>query len=280
MPTTAYTRQRCATGPQYFHVLHTGDDLRPLGLAYLAEGGRCIGKITHFSRPVLSQQALSIAWSYELLTETQQQCFQQCFHALGVFVGGWTLEAAEVVGFAEGEKAPEEIILTLAALVDAGLVQVGPSALRYAGADSRLRSGASARSRGRGGVQATTRRLLCPLGGERFVPGARTEGTRNRIISFTPSGQLVFDGKAGGGTARKYTELRIDRVQMGSHGAVADHQLLGDLLVGQPLGHQAQHSAVGKETGEIAHVERWNNTLCFGQENSQQPTDLAAFSHL
>ncbi len=61
----------------------------------------------------------AIAWSYELLTEEQQRCFR----ALGVFVGGWTLEAAEAVGFAPGEVAAEESILTLAALVDASLIQ-------------------------------------------------------------------------------------------------------------------------------------------------------------
>ena len=61
----------------------------------------------------------AIAWSYELLTE-EQQC---CFRALGVFVRGWTLEAAEAVGIALGEMATEESILTLAALVDASLVQ-------------------------------------------------------------------------------------------------------------------------------------------------------------
>jgi predicted ATPase/transcriptional regulator with XRE-family HTH domain len=61
----------------------------------------------------------AIAWSYELLTEQQQRCFR----ALGVFMGGWTLEAAEAVGTASGETVPEEPVLTLAALVDASLVQ-------------------------------------------------------------------------------------------------------------------------------------------------------------
>src|SRR5437588_8373469 len=61
----------------------------------------------------------AIAWSYELLTEHQQRCLR----ALGVFVGGWTLKAAEAVCLAEGEGAAEETILTLAALVDASLIQ-------------------------------------------------------------------------------------------------------------------------------------------------------------
>jgi len=62
----------------------------------------------------------AITWSYELLTEEQQRCFR----ALGVFVGGWTLEAAEAVCWNEGEVVEEETILTLAALVDASLVQM------------------------------------------------------------------------------------------------------------------------------------------------------------
>ena len=61
----------------------------------------------------------AIAWSYDLLSEKEQQCFQ----ALGVFVGGWTLEAAEAVCQTGEEKTPEETILALAALVDASLVQ-------------------------------------------------------------------------------------------------------------------------------------------------------------
>jgi len=62
----------------------------------------------------------AIAWSYELLTEQQRRCFR----ALSVFVGGWTLEAAEAVCWDEGESTPGESILILAALVDASLVNV------------------------------------------------------------------------------------------------------------------------------------------------------------
>ena len=37
-------------------------------------------------------------------------------------MGGWTLEAAEAIGFTGGEAVVEEIVLLLAALVDASLV--------------------------------------------------------------------------------------------------------------------------------------------------------------
>jgi predicted ATPase/DNA-binding XRE family transcriptional regulator len=61
----------------------------------------------------------AIAWSYDLLTAPQKRCFR----SLGVFVGGWTLAAAEAVCWAEGEAAAEERLLTLSALVEASLVQ-------------------------------------------------------------------------------------------------------------------------------------------------------------
>jgi predicted ATPase/transcriptional regulator with XRE-family HTH domain len=85
-------------------------------LALLQGGARDLPARQHTMRA-------AIAWSYELLTEVQQRCFR----ALGVFVGSWTLEAAEAVGFAEEEATPNEAILTLAALVDASLVQVNMS---------------------------------------------------------------------------------------------------------------------------------------------------------
>src|SRR3989440_8915655 len=62
----------------------------------------------------------AIAWSYELLTEEKQRCFR----ALGVFVGGWTLEAAEEICRDRQNTMSETFVLILAALVDTSLIQV------------------------------------------------------------------------------------------------------------------------------------------------------------
>lgn len=61
----------------------------------------------------------AIAWSYDLLDDDQQRCFR----ALGVFAGGWTLEAATAVCWEEGAVDTPTALLTLAALVDASLIQ-------------------------------------------------------------------------------------------------------------------------------------------------------------
>jgi predicted ATPase/DNA-binding CsgD family transcriptional regulator len=70
------------------------------------------------------QQTLrdTLAWSYDLLTIEQQQLFRQ----LSVFVGGWTLEAAEAVCDADPACGPGRataVLDGLAALVDHSLVQ-------------------------------------------------------------------------------------------------------------------------------------------------------------
>lgn len=62
----------------------------------------------------------TIAWSYELLTQEQQRSFR----ALGIFSGGWTIEAAEAMCWHEATMTPGEPIFVIAALVDASLVQV------------------------------------------------------------------------------------------------------------------------------------------------------------
>lgn len=62
----------------------------------------------------------AVGWSYELLGETQRRCFR----ALGVFVGGFTFEAAEeVCGDGEKEGTGHDILHRLAELVDASMVQ-------------------------------------------------------------------------------------------------------------------------------------------------------------
>lgn len=61
----------------------------------------------------------AIGWSYSLLSEMQRRCFR----ALGVFVGGFAIEAAQAVcGDVEG-KATDDTLRTVAELVDASMVQ-------------------------------------------------------------------------------------------------------------------------------------------------------------
>ncbi len=62
----------------------------------------------------------AIAWSYNLLPPTQQRWFR----ALSIFMGGYTLAAAESICWGEEPIASDEGLSTIAALVDASLVQV------------------------------------------------------------------------------------------------------------------------------------------------------------
>jgi predicted ATPase/DNA-binding XRE family transcriptional regulator len=62
----------------------------------------------------------AIAWSYHLLPPTQQRWFR----ALSIFMGGYTLAAAESICWREEPITSDEGLSTIAALVDASLVQV------------------------------------------------------------------------------------------------------------------------------------------------------------
>ena len=59
----------------------------------------------------------TLDWSYELLDEPERKLFER----LSVFMGGWTLEAAETVGTGDGVEE-EDILELLSRLVDKSLV--------------------------------------------------------------------------------------------------------------------------------------------------------------
>ena len=59
----------------------------------------------------------ALRWSYDLLSEEEKALFRR----LSVFAGGFTLQAAEVVG-SDGEASPENVLHLLGRLVDQSLV--------------------------------------------------------------------------------------------------------------------------------------------------------------
>jgi tetratricopeptide (TPR) repeat protein len=125
----------------------------------------------------------TLDWSYDLLTGERQAVFR----ALSVFASGWTLDAAIALRSPDTSPTPEETILTLAALVDASLVQVDilPAApIRWRLLDI-TREYALARLRATGEEEAYLRRAAeylahlgetaLTLGPERRVDGARLD---------------------------------------------------------------------------------------------------------
>jgi predicted ATPase len=70
-------------------------------------------------RAVPRQQTLAatIAWSHDLLTDDERRLFRK----LSVFVGGWTVDAAEILG-APDDSAGDEVLDLLTRLVDKSMV--------------------------------------------------------------------------------------------------------------------------------------------------------------
>ena len=78
--------------------------------------------LTGGSRTVLARQQTlraMIDWSYDLLTDTERLLLRR----LSIFVGGWSLEAAEAICAGEGIE-PDAILELLAHLIDKSLVMM------------------------------------------------------------------------------------------------------------------------------------------------------------
>ena len=90
--------------------------------ALLARLDRALPLLSNGPRDLPERQQTmraTIQWSYDLLAEPAQELFRR----LAVFVGGFTLHAAEVVGGIE----PDEVYDILSSLVEQSLVTVVPT---------------------------------------------------------------------------------------------------------------------------------------------------------
>jgi len=96
--------------------------VRVLSLAQIAQRlADRFGLLTGGRTAAPRQQTLraTVDWSYDLLAASERALF----HRLSVFAGGWTLEAAEVVGQGEGIEAAH-VLPQLARLADQSLILV------------------------------------------------------------------------------------------------------------------------------------------------------------
>jgi non-specific serine/threonine protein kinase len=146
--------------------------------ALLARLGHSLDLLTGGRRDLPPRQQTlrsAIAWSYDLLHAPEQQLFRR----LGVFVGGFTLEAAEAVCNADGDL-DLEILDGVGLLVDSSLVRPGETSAgepRFGMLETvreyaleRLEAGGAAsvtRRRHRGYYQALAERAAAELRGPR-----------------------------------------------------------------------------------------------------------------
>ena len=155
-----------------------------------------------------------VAWSYDLLSETERRAL--C--ALSVFLGGWSLEAAEEVCSGDGVESGEVLDL-LSHLVDKSLVVVeddGRGARRYRcletvrqyGRDRLLESGQAER------VETPPSRVLLRPGAARRTrahgpaPGLLAEAASPRARQPALGAGLVYVASSIGGAARQGLGLR------------------------------------------------------------------------
>ena len=192
----------------------------------------------------------AIAWSYELLSAEQQRWFR----ALGVFVGGWTLEAAEAIGWAEadereGERPPAEVLLTLAALVDASLVQV------------------------EGSMEGTTRFSLLELireyALEQLGAAGEEEACRRRHASFYArlAERVVFYG-VGHGAAEAQVSQEFANARVALQWAAERQEAMLGLRVARAFG------AYWYSHGQLREAEAWLERMLALDQPAAVPEEL------
>lgn len=170
----------------------------------------------------------AISWSYELLTEPQKRCFRR----LGVFVGGWTLAAAEAVCWDEGEAGSEEHLLTLSALVEASLVQ------------TEVQSG--------GVIRFTMLELIREYAHERLRAAGETEACQRRHAAYYASLADVAAALFDAGPSDPILSLasELSNVQVALQWAVTSRQVeLGMHLTG--------FARLWHVLGQPSQAERW-----------------------
>jgi non-specific serine/threonine protein kinase len=168
--------------------------------------------LTGVSRTALPrQQTLRalIDWSYDLLSQSEQQLL----HRLAVFVGGWTLEAAQAVA-AEGSQDSYDLLDQLTRLVDKSLVV----AERTPGQDVRYH------------LLETIRQYA----EERLVASGQAESVRDMHLSFFTQFAETFEQKFQGKEHLEWCERVIS--ELGNIRIALDWSLHhGDIMMGMRL---------------------------------------------
>jgi predicted ATPase/class 3 adenylate cyclase len=94
--------------------------------AHLSDRFRLLTRGDHSALPRQQTMRACVDWSYNLLTDSERAMLRR----LSVFAGGWTLEAAEVVG-AGGNVEKADVLDLLTNLVEKSLVTIAADAERY-----------------------------------------------------------------------------------------------------------------------------------------------------
>ncbi|GAB4474576.1 MAG: hypothetical protein OHK0044_19390 [Burkholderiaceae bacterium] len=194
-----------------------------------------------------------IDWSYDLLAAPERTLFQR----LSVFVGGWTLEAAEAVG-AGGDIEAADVLDLLARLVEKSLVIADIEGGRYRMLET-VRQYALEALRQAGDEEATRERHLerCVLLAEQAFPelAGPQQGLWLQRLDADRDNLLAAIAWAGSADARAWSGLRLVY-------ALRPYWINRGLLT---LGHQVSLAALGWLALRSRTIERCRALFGAGQ---------------